>query len=824
MIQKILGTLQRWIVSHPVILAALGAYFYSLWSFLVGDNYFSTDFLQLHVAFEHAYHTLDNNFLSPAWLPLFQGGRSIFGEGANSFSPFGIDFILTYAVSKILFLDKALDLVTIDTWRLALLNIVFAIGCRQLARQVLKSRSSADFVFLITLFVGGFFLLHRPIFVTANVFSPWVLLYLTRLVMQGPERLLHNATGLTLATAANLFHQFNTQISFIWPYIALYALGLLIFGFWGPTLRAIRSQWASWKTKAALLLMAITIIISVLPLSWKFQMSNEHLVDPEGVSLLIHSDAQDGSNEFSDATGTGHVITANGDVQHSTNEKWMGGSAIYFDGDGDFLTIPDHEDWDFNTGPLTIDMWVYPTRLDNGSGILSLDGTNGASGGILFGYDPGNGTYNLFMSSTGSAWDIATGHDAGAITLFKWQHLALTRSEDVVRAFKDGDEVGSWPSSEPVFASSGPLTIGKAGGFYQGYIDEIRISKGVAQWTSSFAPPMIEYELSVFAGEAPLFEDMEFRYFGTLALLLVVVGLLFGTNRFRLPILASVLVYLLVALVGSSFVPYEFALLSLAPPLAILAGMGLERLLTIGELGELTPITPGDNSSVSRLGASGGKLKKTLLNFALTRGYLVDGLAVFIGVVLARWLFPWWLSAIVIGPILAFYLFSRYTQTPILQTTGRSYRIFAGLFRLGDPKGTVETLKILGVLAVTLVGALYLADKMIDDSGFATLHQNDLMNVVFVGVSLLALYLALDLPTPSLRLRLFTVVLLLDYLTFQYVAGQNTSLGLQDIQFADYQIAPLVDIPALFLTLVVSAYLIHLVVFVAWIKSRKAPL
>lgn len=253
------------------VIVSLIAYFYIMWDFLVGRVYFSSDFYHIHLVFELAYKAMDKSFSLPTWLPLFQGGKAIFGDMANSYSPFGIDFIFTYVLSKLLGLDRTIGLVLIDTWRMVLLNVFFALGCRQFAREFLKLHFSVDFVFLITLFVGASFLPHRPIFVIANIFSPWILLYLTRIIIRPPDRWLHNLAGLTLAVVGSIFHQFNIQTTVVFIYILFYFIGLMLF-FHGEVIQFLAVR----KRYFAIAFIFIVIIASLLPLATEYNYFNKY--------------------------------------------------------------------------------------------------------------------------------------------------------------------------------------------------------------------------------------------------------------------------------------------------------------------------------------------------------------------------------------------------------------------------------------------------------------------------------------------------------------------------------------------------------------------
>lgn len=271
-----LRTMQDWAARQVSVVAALVAYAYSLWDFLVGNKFFAVDFYHKHLTFELAYRSLAQDGTMPTWLPVFQGGRATFIDMANSFSPFGLDFLLAYTLTKPLGLDETLGMMTIHTWMVVLLNVLLAIGCRLFAREVLVSRHSADLVFILVLFSGGFSLARNPLLVLCSLFAPWFLLYLLRLVKQGTGRFIHNLAGLTLASLLGGFHQFNSASSAVLPYLAIFAVGLWVSGYGGNIGRGLKSALGSWPSAAALGLMLITLIVSVMPLAWEYTYFKAH--------------------------------------------------------------------------------------------------------------------------------------------------------------------------------------------------------------------------------------------------------------------------------------------------------------------------------------------------------------------------------------------------------------------------------------------------------------------------------------------------------------------------------------------------------------------
>ncbi|MEW6386820.1 MAG: LamG-like jellyroll fold domain-containing protein [Thermodesulfobacteriota bacterium] len=222
--------------------------------------------------------------------------------------------------------------------------------------------------------------------------------------------------------------------------------------------------------------------------------------------LMLHADGS--GNDFTDSSFAGHSLTAVGDATQTSDQSKFGGKSAYFDGAGDYLTSPDSEDWDFGSGDFTIDWWEYRTASgDNKAAISrSLD----AFSPFLAGYANG-GHLTFFATSNGTTWDIANNKSMGAITLNEWVHLAVVRHGNTWYLFKNGDITTTWESSAAILASSSSLIIGNyyANAYYQGYIDELRLSKGIARWTANFTPPTEAYssDLAILPAGIPTLEQ-----------------------------------------------------------------------------------------------------------------------------------------------------------------------------------------------------------------------------------------------------------------------------------------------------------------------------
>jgi hypothetical protein len=137
----------------------------------------------------------------------------------------------------------------------------------------------------------------------------------------------------------------------------------------------------------------------------------------------------------------------------------------------------------FGTGDFTIEAWVYPNSLSSDWFIITASG----SGGFFFGYSSTT-TLGYGWGRAGTAWDYRV---ASTATTGAWQHVAVTRSGTSMRLFVNGTQAGTTQTISTAYdMSTTSTTVGSQGANYylNGYIDDLRVTKGFARYTGNFTP------------------------------------------------------------------------------------------------------------------------------------------------------------------------------------------------------------------------------------------------------------------------------------------------------------------------------------------------
>ncbi|MGE0338119.1 MAG: LamG domain-containing protein [Gammaproteobacteria bacterium] len=207
------------------------------------------------------------------------------------------------------------------------------------------------------------------------------------------------------------------------------------------------------------------------------------------VVALLHMDGTDGSTTFIDERG--HTFTANGNAQIDTAQSQFGGASGLFDGTGDYITTPDSADWDFGTGDFTVEFFVRFNALPTSDAHTIVGNyVSGTTGWYVQFRNDAPGARLTF----GSSGDSPQNDFTWSPSLATWYHVAVSRAVGTARAFVDGGQIGAdVTNAENISGSTGVLMVGALNlgpiQYLNGWLDELRITKGVARYTSSFTPP-----------------------------------------------------------------------------------------------------------------------------------------------------------------------------------------------------------------------------------------------------------------------------------------------------------------------------------------------
>lgn len=178
-----------------------------------------------------------------------------------------------------------------------------------------------------------------------------------------------------------------------------------------------------------------------------------------------------------------------GNAQVSTSVKKFGNGSMYFDGSGDYLLASDSPNTEFGSGDFTVECWAYYSSTSGTPVLIDKRANTGGYSPFIF-YTTG-GTLLFYSSSNGSSYDIANGVTIGSVTTGTWYHVAASRSGSSIRLFLNGTLANTITSSASLVNNSDAWSIGGTvgGNYLNGYIDDLRITKGYARYTANFTPP-----------------------------------------------------------------------------------------------------------------------------------------------------------------------------------------------------------------------------------------------------------------------------------------------------------------------------------------------
>jgi hypothetical protein len=178
------------------------------------------------------------------------------------------------------------------------------------------------------------------------------------------------------------------------------------------------------------------------------------------------------------------TLTTAGNAAQTTAQAKYGVGSLTFDGIGDRIVAANSPDFALGTGDFTVEGWFrFVVKQDS----QALLGQWGSGGNSWYFYVQGGQLVWTIGATLGFTW---------APVLGTWYHLAVDRNGTTTRIYINGAVVATSATMNTITATTEALvlgTIGQANQFasfdFNGQMDEIRVTKGVAQYAGAFTPP-----------------------------------------------------------------------------------------------------------------------------------------------------------------------------------------------------------------------------------------------------------------------------------------------------------------------------------------------
>jgi len=182
----------------------------------------------------------------------------------------------------------------------------------------------------------------------------------------------------------------------------------------------------------------------------------------------------------------GKTVVAEGNAQIDTAIKKFGTGSLLLDGTGDYIAVANDPDFGFGTGTFTIEGWVYANNVSGTHAFVDMRSGTATDSGLYVYVQAGT----VYVYHNGA--NLLSG---GTLSTTTWTHIAVSRTGTTINLYVNGARVDSNNSFNNDLGLTKPLKIGSAydaSNFWNGHIDDFRISTVARYTTGTYTPPLNE--------------------------------------------------------------------------------------------------------------------------------------------------------------------------------------------------------------------------------------------------------------------------------------------------------------------------------------------
>jgi len=206
------------------------------------------------------------------------------------------------------------------------------------------------------------------------------------------------------------------------------------------------------------------------------------LVNDPSCVLYLRGEGPDGSTQIRDWSQSHKTVTVNGNTRNSTTKTKFPPASIYFDGTGDYLTVPDSDDFALGSSNWTYSFWLNPQTLPTGTDnkIIYSQRVDDNNYQYIFLY--GDGT--IYFRNISGGTMITSFYATHGMSTGNWYQVVVERDGNTPRVYINGTSKtvteATTISGKTLANIAATVYIGARndGLFsYDGYMDEFAIFK-----------------------------------------------------------------------------------------------------------------------------------------------------------------------------------------------------------------------------------------------------------------------------------------------------------------------------------------------------------
>lgn len=208
------------------------------------------------------------------------------------------------------------------------------------------------------------------------------------------------------------------------------------------------------------------------------------------VVALLHMEGANNGSVFTDVKGKTWTRTGT-NVFTDTGQFKFGASSARFNNTTNRVDTADHADFNFGSGDWTVECWIRFTAFSSVQLISQYNASSGRRSWLLGVSSTG---ITCTTSSDGSSF-YPTASLSWSPSLNVWYHVGMSRVGASSYAFGNGaiSAAANIGAGNALHDSNANVTLGNSasagGAAFNGHLDEVRITKGVGRYSSSYTVP-----------------------------------------------------------------------------------------------------------------------------------------------------------------------------------------------------------------------------------------------------------------------------------------------------------------------------------------------